>query len=495
MKRSSILFNLLGAVGLVGLLFGCGSGGGGGASTGTASGSAAASGTVTGFGSVFVNGKKFETNDVEVRHDGITERCTISQATRCGLEEGMTVKVSGDFSGSSHRATTIVQEDTLEGPITNVDVPNSQFSVLGQTVLVDDTTRFDSGVNLTNLVAGNIVEVSGFVKADGIIVASFVERKAGIGCGADGCEIKGVVKNHNHATTSFQIGGLTVIYDIDGTIPDTIVGDMPVPTNNNNWNGIFVEVKGTSLSGTTLTATKVEPENDGVGNIGMDEYEVEGFVTQAGSASGNIIDFTIGTTQVRTTANTEFRGGTVDEIVVGAKMSAEGRFDGTTLIAKHVKFHESVKLEGNAAVNGNSLTLAGLPGVIITVNSQTELKDGGNPITLNDLNGNHVRVRGRVSGTSSVIATRIELQSLGNNNDDVNIQGPVQSVSGQVLTILGVDVDTTGIDNTNFEGLNDQVIGRAAFFNVVKADTLVKVKGRLNVDGVTVTWREAELED
>jgi hypothetical protein len=337
--------------------------------------------------------------------------------------------------------------------------------------------------------------VSGFVKADGIIVASFVERKAGIGCGADGCEIKGVVKNHNHATTSFQIGGLTVIYDIDGTIPDTIVGDMPVPTNNNNWNGIFVEVKGTSLSGTTLTATKVEPENDGVGNIGMDEYEVEGFVTQAGSASGNIIDFTIGATQVRTTANTEFRGGTVDEIVVGAKMSAEGRFDGTTLIAKHVKFHESVKLEGNAAVNGNSLTLAGLPGVIITVNSQTELKDGGNPITLNDLNGNHVRVRGRVSGTSSVIATRIELR-LG-NTDDVDLQGPVQDdpVVAPNLTILGVPVDTSTISNDNFEGLNDQVIGRADFFNAVKEGTLVKVKGRLDNSGVGVTWREAELED
>jgi hypothetical protein len=34
MRGSSILFNLLGVVGLVGLLSGCGSGGGGGATTG-----------------------------------------------------------------------------------------------------------------------------------------------------------------------------------------------------------------------------------------------------------------------------------------------------------------------------------------------------------------------------------------------------------------------------------------------------------------------------
>ncbi|MEK7762831.1 MAG: DUF5666 domain-containing protein [Nitrospirota bacterium] len=484
MKRSSILFNLLGAVGLVGLLFGCGSGGGGGASTGTASGSSAASGTITGFGSVIVNGKKFETNGASVMVDGQpVPSCTVNSVEQCGLKEGMTVKVSGSFSGSSHSASIITQEDTVEGPITNVDVPNSRFEVLGQIVLVDENTKFDSGVSLNNLADGQVVEVSGFVKSDGIIAASFIERKAlTVGCSLV-CEVKGTIKSHVHGTTSFQIGNLTVNYGAAGVD----IGDMPPPSGS-NWNGLFVEVKGTSLSGTTLTATKVEPENQGVGN-NVDELEVEGFVTKAGSASGNIIDFTIGDTQVRTTASTLFRGGTVDEIVVGAKMSAEGRFDGSTLIAKHVKFHESVKLEGNAAVNGNLLTLAGLPGVIITVNSQTELKDGGNPITLNDLGGNHVRVRGRVSGNSTVIATRIELRP--GNTDDVDLQGPVQEPpSDPFLKILGVAVNTTGVE---FEGLDDGPINRTAFFNAVKEGTLVKVKGRL--DGVGVTWREAELED
>lgn len=485
MRRSSILFNLLGAVGLIGLLSGCGSGGGEGTTTGTASGSSASSGTITGFGSLFVNGKKFETNDVEVRHDGETERCSISQTNRCGLKEGMTVKVSGSFSGSSHSASTITQEDTVEGPITSksqVDANNGTLAVLGQTVIVDSTTRFDSGISLTTLNNNDVIEVSGFVKSDGTIVASFIERKAGVGVCSPVCEVKGTVKNHDAVLSTFEIGGLTVTYDTN-----TIIGDMPTPTGS-NWNGRFVEVKGANFSVNagvpTLLATKVEPENDGVGNNDMDEFEVEGFVTQAGSASGNIIDFTIGTTQVRTTASTEFRGGTVDEIVVGAKMSAEGRFDGTTLIAKHVKFHASVKLEGDiATINGNTFTIDGLPGVTVTVNSQTE---GGNNLSI----GNHVRVRGRLGSSNSVIATRVEQRSQDN---DVDLQGPVQSVSGQVLTILGVDVNTTGIDNTNFEGLNDQVIGRAAFFSVVKTDTLVKVKGRL-VNGV-VTWREAELED
>lgn len=62
-----------------------------------------------------------------------------------------------------------------------MDVANSKFDVLGQTVIVDNTTRFDSGVNLGNLLPGQFVEVSGFVKSDGTVAASFIERKSGVG--------------------------------------------------------------------------------------------------------------------------------------------------------------------------------------------------------------------------------------------------------------------------------------------------------------------------
>ena len=191
---------------------------------------------------------------------------------------------------------------------------------------------------------------------------------------------------------------------------------------------------------------------------------------------------------MRTTTNTEFRGGTVDEIVVGAKMSAEGRFDGNTLIAKHVKFHESVRLEGDATVTGSTLTLAGLSGVTIAVNSQTELKDGGNTITVNDLQGNHVRVRGRVTGPNTVVTTRIQIRS---SDNDVDLQGPVQSITGNVITILGVSVDTSAINQ--FESVSGTSMSRAGFLAAVRINSLVKVKGTLS--GTTVIWDEAELED
>lgn len=483
MRTSFYVVRLVGVIGVAGILAACGSDGAPSVSaSGSGSGSASASGTVTDFGSVFVNGKKFEAENVEARRDGVTERCTINPVTTCGFKRGMVVTVNGSFNGSQHTASSVQQKDAVEGLVQSVAGDGLSLVVMGQTVFIDNTTLIDDNIpgrNIGNLVAGrDNVEVNGHIRPNGIIQATFIEKKL-VGVTP---EVRGFVNNHASGSATFRIGTLTVNYS------GADISDMPAP-NGNNWDGRFVEVKGSNFvsATTTLIATKVEPENQGLGNA-IDEFEVEGFVTQAGTPNDSVIDFTIGTTPVRTTSSTEFRGGTVDEIVVGAKMSAEGRFDGSTLIAKHVKFHESVRLEGDATITGSTLSLTGLSGVTITVNSQTELKDGGNTITLNDLQGNHVRVRGRVIGPSIVLATRIQVRS---SDNDVDLQGPVQSIAGNVITLLGLSVDTSTINQ--FESVSGTSTSRAGFLAEMKVNSLVKVKGALS--GTTVVWEEAELED
>lgn len=482
MRHIFSLSHLITVAGLVGMLWGCGSGGDGGAgvATGSASGSAAASGTITDFGSIYVNGKKFETSSASFVVDG-------QSGSQSDLRKGMIATVTGSFSGSQRSANMVSQKDAVEGLVQSVAADGLSLVVMGQTVFVDNTTIIDNNIsnqNILNLVAGiDSVEVNGYIRPNGVIQATFIEKKP---AGTVTPEVRGFVKNHNDGAKTFQIGALTVNY------ATAVINDMPNPSGN-TWNGRLVEAKGNGFNAgtTTLTATKVEPENQGVGND-ADEFEVEGFVTQV-LAPG---DFFIGTTHVVTTSATEFRGGTIDEIVVGAKVSAEGRLANGVLSATHVKFHDSARLEGDiAAINpaANTFTIAGVPGVTVAVNSQTEFNaSGGNSITgLNDLAvGDHVRVRGRVNGTASVIATRVDQRSA---SADAGLQGPVQAVSSPSLTILGVVVNTAVISDNDFKGLTDQSIGRDAFFNAVKVGALVKLKGRL-IGGI-VTWREAELED
>ncbi len=485
MKRifNNNMMYVVGAIGLVGMLWGCGSGGGDGAppasGAGSASGTAAASGTVTGFGSIYVNGKKFETTGASFIVDG-------QSGSQGDLKLGMTVVVTGSVTGDQRSAVSVRQRDAVEGLVQSVAVDGLSLVVMGQTVLIDNTTLIDNnipGQSVRNLVAGtDFVEVNGHVRLNGVIQATFIEKKP---AGTVTPEVRGFVKSHNEGAKTFQLGNLTVNYTT------ALINDMPSP-GGNAWNGLLVEAKGTGSSSfnpatSILTASKVEPEQQGVQQA--DEFEVEGFVSQVLGPG----DFFIGSTHVQTNAGTEFRGGTIEEIIVGAKLSAEGRLANGILTAKHVKFHDGARLEGNiASINAGTgtITITGLPGVTVTVDSQTEVKiDSG--FSFNDLSpGEHVRVRGRLSGTSGMVATRVEQRPA---DDDVDLQGPAQAVSNPTLTILGVSVNTSGISEDEFKGLNDQPIGRAAFFNATKVGTVVKVKGRLN--GAVVTWREAELED
>ncbi|NWF74171.1 MAG: putative Ig domain-containing protein [Nitrospirae bacterium] len=335
MRRSSILFNFLAAAGLVGLLSGCGSGGGGTTTStgGTTSGSAAATGTITGFGSVIVNGKEFDTDGALLIIDGQQVPCTVSQSSKCGLKRGMTVTVTGSFNGNKWLASTLLQKDAVEGLVQSIAADGLSLVVMGQTVLVDSATLIDEnipGQNILSLLAGqDSVEVNGYIRSNGEIQATFIEKN---GPGTVTPEVQGLVSGHQPGLNTFQIGALIVNY------AGADFSNMPDP-NGTRWNGLFVEIKGTDLNSfdpvtTTLTASRVEPENQGLATNNIDQFYVQGAVTQ--TQVGGTDDFLIGTTRVRTTANTEFLGVTIGTITVNATLSVDGQLANGILTATHV---------------------------------------------------------------------------------------------------------------------------------------------------------------
>ena len=458
-------FALLGAAVAL-FIASCGGGTGG---TGATSGTPATSfGTITNFGSVFVNGVEFSTSGATITLDGIP-------VTENELRRGMVVTVSGSRSGNSGSAARIEVDDAVKGFVeAKADV--NHWTVMGQTVLVDDQTRFEN-----NIVPGvnEFAEVHGLVNADGVIAAGFIEKKT---APLPAFEVKGFVKNHNDALKTFDIGALTVNYN------GAIITDMPATTS---WNGLLVEAKGSTCTGTvpvcgTLIATKVEPNGPQMQDAA--EFEIEGFVTKINSPA----DFVVGNQRVVTTASTLFEGGVAGDIAVGVRLEVEGMLAGGVLTASKVEFGDGIKLEGDIAnLTASSFELNGLPGITVMPNGLTEFSGGING--LGDLvNGNHVRVRGRISSGATIIASEIEKRS---TDTRVELQGPIQSITGadpsQVVRILGVDVDTTAI---SFRDIDDSAIARAAFFAKAVVGKLVKARGTLGGGG-GINWSEMELED
>lgn len=161
----------------------CGGGGGGGFSPAPAPADpppdtsgidrgGVSQGVITGFGSIFVNGTRFDTSAALFTVDD-------SPGAESDLAVGKVVTVIGsiDDDGLNGTATEVIFDDQVEGPIDSVDAATATLVVLGQTVRVDSETVFDDSIvpnGIEGLSAGEVVEVSGFNDADGTIVATHI---------------------------------------------------------------------------------------------------------------------------------------------------------------------------------------------------------------------------------------------------------------------------------------------------------------------------------
>ena len=434
-------------------------------------------GTVTGFGSIILNGSRLDVATATVTLDG-----NPGIGTNSGLKLGMVVKATGSFNGNTGTATSVEYRDNLEGEVCTTQTVEgiTTLRVLGQTVIQDATTIVENGP----ILAGSIVEVSGLPDNLEEIHASFIEVKNPAPMEV---EVKGLVDTVNIGTNVLTINQLEVNFNsalIDDNIPGKILKV-----------GQFIEVKGQAKDFTcggggakdTLIATRVELEPEGAGAIpdGVNA-EIEGFVTNIAQMPNS---FMIGNRQVDITGSTRYlpEGFADSNIVVGVKIEAEGTSASGVLTATKISFRENVRLESDVAtVNGNSFTLVGFPGIIITTNSETT---GVAPI-------GRIRVRGIEGPNNTVLATRIDDKS---GSTEIFLQGPVDDISGANVTILGVTVNTNLIPDNfpdpdpNFQDIDEIGISSAMFLGLVEPGTLVKFKGILMPPDII--WDEAELED
>jgi len=442
-----------------------GTGGGGGGIGGTG----VAYGTITAFGSVWVNGVEYDTTSTVFKSDDNT---TLARG-QDDLRRGMVVRVDGSVSGAT--AATITVDESVKGFVEQV-IDDNRMVVMGQTIQIDnsnspDSTRFEkNGTAGVRPVAGDYVHVHGLVAGAGVIAAGFVEAKAPPTPLV--FAVKGTVSAQT--STTLQIGALTV------SIAGADTGNMPA----GSWIGVQVDVKGSACSGQpvcgTLTATRVEPAGPNVATA--TQAEIEGVIV-AVTANG----FTIGNQRVATTTSTRYEGGTVDDLLVGTKVEAEGAISNGVLTATKVSFRDAVRIEGDvASVSGSSLTIAGLPGITVNVTSITEFKD----VTAGTLAaGQHLRIRGKLGSGNSMVATRLELRSA---RTDVELQAPVQAFTAETsVRLLGVDIATASV--SQYRDVNDNAINRSDFFTALKVDSLVKANGDLS--GGSVSWKELELEN
>ena len=447
---------------VVATLVACGGGGGGNFAGIDRLG--VTTGTITGFGSIIVNGVEYETNGSSFSIDdtpGVQDDLQVGQV--------VTVNWSSSDNGATFHAEDVTYDNALVGPITvgSIDLVAHTFSVLGQTLIVDSATSFDGGIvpnSLDGLASGDIVKISGLIDGSGNIRATRIDREAP----GSTLEVHGTVDSVDTLGKTFVINGLTVDYVNVVNPPVLVLGDL-------------VEVRGTSFTpGGALLATVIRVDDKGLPGVKEgNEGEVEGFVTRYVSAT----DFDVAGVPVTTDGQTQVEGGTLQSIALNVKVEVEGNVNAAgVLVAKKISVRgggggdsdgADVKLRAkvdSVDATGGTLVVAGITVRVDALTTRLEDQRSGNPVRpfalANVSPGDFVEVRGVVQLDSSVKATLLQRQD---PDLDYELRAPVGNAAIPVLIVVGQTVQTDA--GTIFTGFNDA----GEFFAAIHSGDLIKI--------------------
>jgi len=392
---------LLALVGAVAALSGCGGGGDGAgiasvASVGSGGTGSFSSGAITGFGSIIVNGVRFDDSQARITDDEGTVH------NPGDLKLGMVVSITassvttGVDGTSSATATTITFGSELRGAITSIS--GQTLVVLGQTVQVGADTVFDDGIvgGLAGLLVGQIIEVHGFIDpSTNQILATRIERDAT----AATLKLQGQVQALDMTAKTFAIGSLTISF--------AGIAAAALPTNLANGLVVRVVLAPAPATGTRV-ALSVRPLTQQVEDHAQAELEgtVTAFTSIASfSVNGVAVDasmaaFPNGSAALKLGARVEVKGSTVNSVVVATEVKVENEAE---VENQEFEIHGTVT---NMNAAGKTFVIRG-----VTVSFAGTVRfDNGDATKLATVNGTPaiVEVRGtNNAATNSVTATRI----------------------------------------------------------------------------------------
>ena len=293
-------------------------------SGGGTGGTGISTGSVSGYGSVVVNGVHFHTDDNVA--PGFRTKKLVNGADKSDRTDkdvfavGMVVTVR--HGRSDNNAKVIEYRDNLRGPIAVIPFGTDNIiEVLGQTVVVENAAIFAS------LKRNDIVEVSGYVDNAGRIRAAYILPMAP---SVQEFEVKGFVSESS--STGFRLGPLP-----DGSGTSVTVSFPP----GGPAKGTYVQVitadrepvaGGITAKGFEAIAARTEFP-DGVA------VDLEGLVTTPWTGSGNDLSFEVEGKRVVWTETTEFVGGApVDSREPNRKVKVQGMEHSGVLSAARIVF-------------------------------------------------------------------------------------------------------------------------------------------------------------
>jgi hypothetical protein len=386
LRRREWLLSMLAVLG------GCGVDSGG---TGTGTAATLAAGPISGFGSIIVNGVRYDDATAVISDDDgrIRSRAELRLGMRTEVLASAVIVSAGVASAT---ASAIHLRREIVGPVQALDAAKSRLTVLGQRVSIGATTVFDTSLplGLASLATGDILEVYAvYDVAAGQFVATRIDRLAS----ATAYKLRGVIASLSLTAKTLTVGALRVDWlSVAPADPATALAP-----------GQFVQ-----LTLATAPVSGVWRAIELVAGLpalaDRERAEIEGRITAFSSSTSFALN---GSTVDASTAS--FPNGSAG-LALGAKVEVQGSIRGGVIVASSVAVESEVDQPEPFELHGAILSIDAaaqsfiVQGVTVVWGSATVFESS----TAADLRvGRQVEVRGALStGGTRIDATRIHVE-------------------------------------------------------------------------------------
>jgi len=417
-------------------------------------------GQIAGFGSIYVNGVKYDTAGASYDVDDATA------SGDSALAVGMVVKIQGSVNadGITGKANSVSYDDDIEGIVqdlavdaANPDVKN--FTVLGIAIRADlNSTNFegedDPNFSFDTIMNGDNVEVSGEYSGD-VLIASYIEKQD---ASDDDFEVKGTIDQYDGNDR------FVLILRNDATLDVTLAAGARIPSVG-IADGQYVEVEGTIPdpvnAPNSILASKVELEDDDrLDDDDRDEVEIKGILNydmDAGSWSVKDIVLAFDT-------STEYKPASLEDSIAdmsaaGLYVEVEGRYVNDVLEVHEIELEED-ELEFEARVEAISssgpkdgtITLSfgmasGTIDVQVTPDTIFRDDDSDQAFDLGSIMvSDKIEIEARWGDDGLIYASNLHLED---NDSDYEIEGPLEAIDDVSINVLGIGFSIDA--NTDFE--------------------------------------------
>ncbi|MCP3429730.1 DUF5666 domain-containing protein [Opacimonas viscosa] len=433
-------------------------------------------GTITGFGSIYIDGKRYITDNAAVTTNGNTGRSITDLSV--GMRVSLLVNESND--GSDSEATQVSYERDIEGLVVSIDRNNNLINVAGTAIAYNNLTHF-IGVSESSLRVGERIEASGIVNQQGQYIASYIEIDNDES--NDGQEYTiGFISNLDVNNQTFELNSLTVNFA-------EAIGDTPSA-------GALVKVAGQVVNG-VFTASYIDIE-------GQEDYrqweddavnrlEIHGIIT---ALSPDNTTLSINGVVYNIAENVVLEG--TSSLVVNDLVEIYVNTDTNTITKielENEQYRHDGKVKGTISeIDSNAKTIT-VNGVLYAIVASSRFEDDNDQfIRFEQLSVNDkVEVVFVIDSQGQRLIQRLDRESDDEFREEWELEGPIQNVDDQLqrFSLNGVEIQ---VNNQMRLFVDDTLVMITPFFAALTASSNleVEVEGQFINGEFVVTEIEVE---